>query len=189
MTHVNGRSIILLEGLDKTGKTTTAGELAAQLSSFGPVSLVHFGKPQGEDQFRQYLEALRQADEFQGSTIIDRLHWSEEAYGRVYRDSAMSNVANCLDTVLHRIGGAVVLKRRPVAEIYHVLDGHDQTSKDSPVAITLKDIQSLTDIFNSRYHSTLVPSIYVPFKQAVPGFFLAIAAKSRTKSIERRDKK
>lgn len=190
MSHVHGRCIILLEGLDKTGKTTTAGELAAQLSSFGPVSLVHFGKPTGEDQFRQYLKALSEADDFQGSTIIDRLHWSEEAYSTVYRhDLAMGvGVANCFDTILDRIGGVVILKTRPVEEIFAVLDSHDQATKGAK-AITLEDIQNLDNVFRSRHAKTPVFSIGVPFKQATPDHFLSVTANVRSRSIERRDKK
>jgi len=120
MVHKDGRAIVLLEGLDKCGKSTAAGEIATRLLEFGPVNLIHFSKPTSGDLFREYLYALMTADEFDGSTIIDRLHWSEEAYGTVYRPTSRQltiAAINAFDVILKCVGGVVVWKTRPAAEV------------------------------------------------------------------------
>lgn len=189
MTHVHGRCIVLLEGLDKCGKSTAAGEIATRLLEFGPVNLIHFGKPEGEDQFREYLDALLAADWFQGSTIIDRLHWSEEAYGSVYRPDTRllsTGAINALDEVLYRIGGVVVWKTRPSSEVFVAMDAHDHSIKGDQ-RTHLKDVEALAGVFGTRYDIHRVAALEVPFKQAVPPAFLKLAAARRSDSLARKE--
>lgn len=188
MTHVHGRAIILLEGLDKCGKSTMAADLAVRLTEFGPVNLVHFGTPNG-DQFREYLEAIRQADAYEGSTIIDRLHWSEEAYGRTYRPDRVLETASidALDEVLRQAGGVVVWKRRDLGEVLRALDAHDQRTKGTGTSIGLLDLQAIYSNFNKRHRKRLVASTVSDFRLAVQPEVLQLAADLRTESIQRRE--
>lgn len=183
MSHQHGRAILVLEGLDKCGKSTTAGELATKLLAFGPVQLLHFGKPDG-DQFREYLEALRQADAFDGSTIIDRLHWSEEAYGRTYRPKQVleTESIDALDEVLRNMGGVVIWKQRELAEVGRALDADDHATKGSPVS--LDDLAAISKVFARRFTRKRVASTTSDFRLAVHKRVLNLAADLRTESLE-----
>lgn len=181
MQHQHGRAIILLEGLDKTGKSTEARRLEVGLSVFGPVRVVHFGPPQG-NPFGEYREAIRDADAFQGSTVIDRLHWSNEAYQAVYRANGEglmpSHQVDQLDTLLDLAGGGVVYKTRRPEEVVAAMDGEDYGEAD------LDRVSDLDRRFQRRWFKTLLlMRRMVPFGYLVPDSFLHDLANHRSRML------
>jgi hypothetical protein len=140
-------AIILLEGCDKVGKTTEAERLASVLPD---CRVVHFGVPE-TNPFNEYRAALIEADQYSGSTVIDRLHWSNLAYQTVYRNDEndprrMSfEEADELDRILAAIGGAVVLKVRPIDEIAQAMDDEDYGEAN------VEKIGALQRIFITRW--------------------------------------
>jgi hypothetical protein len=184
-------AIIVVEGLDKTGKSTTVGELATKLLEYGPVKCLHFGKPlPGEDVFRIYLETIRAADQFDGSTIIDRFSWSEEAYGRTYRKNhtLSGDAIDALDTVLRQAGGVVILKYRQPAEIFQQLDANDHSTKGYGAKVLLEDLIAIDTIFDRRLTEQRVRAHRVPFTLAVPPAVIDRAIALRQESINRKEK-
>lgn len=160
MEHVHGRAIVLVEGLDKTGKSTLCDWLAGELAASGPVRRVHFGVPDpGQDLFALYSEALGSAAVFGGSTVIDRLHWSEEAYGTVYRKApGLSGLEMIgLDRALMAVGGSVILRTRPVDAVLEALDDMDYPSKSRD------GLARLERVFGARRARYEVPCIELPF--------------------------
>ena len=69
--------MIIIEGMDKTGKTTLAEALALRMRR----QIAAFGVPP-IDVFEYHSTGVERAGR---SAIIDRLHWSEYAYGKTYR--------------------------------------------------------------------------------------------------------
>lgn len=84
---MNGPAIVVIEGVDRTGKTTLAEQIIVEATEAGRQStLVHFGTPEG-NPFESYREALAiAANNRDGVTVFDRLHWSSIAYQSVYAD-------------------------------------------------------------------------------------------------------
>lgn len=166
MTHQHGRAIVLLEGVDKTGKSTEANVLVDRLFEFGPVNLLHNGPPApGEDLFRIYLQQLVDADSFEGSTVIDRLHWSEAAYSRTFRPDSprLTDYAlNALDTVMKQVGGLIVWKTRPLMEIVDAMDEHDYKHVLDK-AKRLNHVANLSGAFSVRYGERRVTAFPSPF--------------------------
>lgn len=70
--------MIIIEGADKTGKTALAQALASQLPEWKPA---HFGVPKGS-VVEYHLDGIEAVG---SKSIVDRLHWSEYAYGLTYR--------------------------------------------------------------------------------------------------------
>lgn len=176
------RIIVLLEGLDKTGKSTEAERLA-RLPDLGPVVVHHFGVPT-ENPFEEYVTALQRAEAFDGSTIIDRLHWSDEAYGQVYRQGS-PNLLNpkqleALDFLMYMIGGAVVLKTRPVIEIVQAMD------KDDYGVANLDKVRLLKQIFLRRYAETPCVKMIVPFGNQLSFQQIQSVARLTVTAAERR---
>lgn len=189
MGHVHGRAIVLLEGLDKCGKTTEARQLAGFLSTFGPVNLVHFEKPT-HDPFVDYMSALVEAHRFEGSTVIDRMHWSEDAYGQVYRPTTAHlgpESIDALDEALRKVGGVVVWKTRPVALIAAWLDDSDHATKGRDV--TEQDLEALHRRFANRYRRKAVTAVRSPFGEALDVGFLTMAADLRSEAVDNEESK
>lgn len=69
------QNMIILEGLDKTGKTT----LANKLKEIG-YNVVKCNVP--ENAFNEYMTKALEADDM---TVFDRFHWGETAYGLIKR--------------------------------------------------------------------------------------------------------
>lgn len=72
--------LIALEGLDKTGKSTLARKLSAELK----IPIIKFSKPKG-DPYTEYMQFLLK---HKGDAILDRFYLGELAYGPVYRRKA-----------------------------------------------------------------------------------------------------
>jgi hypothetical protein len=73
--------MVLLEGTDRVGKSTVAQAMKSLLPNWG---YRHHGVPP-YDPFLYFGWFLADA---RPNTIVDRLHWSEYAYGKTYRNSA-----------------------------------------------------------------------------------------------------
>lgn len=70
--------MIIFEGVDRTGKTTAAQALAKRLGW----QYLHFGVPT-KRCFEFHMEGIKDVGE---RVVVDRLHWSEYAYGLTYRE-------------------------------------------------------------------------------------------------------
>jgi hypothetical protein len=185
MGHVHGRAIVLLEGLDKVGKTTMARELAGSLATFGPVELVHFEKPPpGRDPLVDYASAIVAAHRFEGSTVIDRAHWSEDAYGQVYRPGAHlpTRAVDALDELLRAVGGCVVWRTRQVELVHAFLDDDDHATKGRDV--TEADLHGLHERFAIRYRKRLVPAVRSRFPEPLNDGFYTTAADLRSAAVD-----
>jgi hypothetical protein len=137
--------IILLEGVDKTGKSTEANRLARHLETDGPVRVVHFGVPE-TNPYQTYRRALLEADRFDGSTVLDRLHWSNQVYQAEYRSPQVErewfgaglsplmrpnpvwmgeDEYEALELLAHSVGVYVVLRTRKPADAVRAMDPGD----------------------------------------------------------------
>lgn len=74
---MNKPKIIILEGCDKTGKTTLAKEICRQLG----YKYVKVSNPKG-DPYQEYKKLIKEVKE---PTLFDRLHIGEPVYGPVMR--------------------------------------------------------------------------------------------------------
>lgn len=72
--------MILLEGVDRTGKTTVAEHLMRLLPGW---SFVHQTKP----DCHPFKYGMQRVANSHPRVVLDRLHWSNYAYGRVYDGS------------------------------------------------------------------------------------------------------
>lgn len=71
--------MIILEGIDKTGKTTLANYLSKELG----FPIIKFSEPKkGEDPYYEYCKFLANTDL---NCILDRYYLSELVYGRIKR--------------------------------------------------------------------------------------------------------
>lgn len=157
-----GPAIILLEGVDKCGKTTDAEDLAVALDHLdAPCEVVHFGVPT-DNPFDLYRTALnvawgRSKDGL--STVIDRLHWSNYAYQRVYRGRSGDATAmratqhSRLDSMLADFGVLTILKERPDAA--QAMDAEDYGKPE--------DAEQLTKLFRDCWLSCDAPTLRFEF--------------------------
>jgi hypothetical protein len=98
--------LILLEGLDRTGKTTLAGELSNELDA--PV--IHKGAPKA-DVLTEYLAPLTGYVPGGGANLVlDRWHWGEVVWPRIYgrRPSMSDRSFAYIERALIQIGAVMV---------------------------------------------------------------------------------
>lgn len=97
--------LILLEGLDRTGKTTLANAIAERLQA--PV--IHKSQP-ANDWYLEYVAPLG-GHRHGLDLVLDRWHWGELVWPAVFgRDSIMTPLDfRYVDGVMTKLGGVVVL--------------------------------------------------------------------------------
>lgn len=78
-------SIFILEGLDKTGKTTLAKKLCKKFSA----KLIKCSQP-GKFPFIEYVKIIEQLD-LNKNYVFDRFYLGERAYGPVYRKNDLKD--------------------------------------------------------------------------------------------------
>lgn len=100
--------VLVLEGPDGAGKTTLAEALVERYDAH----YVHRTWHKGIDVWDHHLEALIIANErsHEQLVIIDRLHLSEQIYGRIYRGVAQqTHNVRCFDRVLLKLAAINVM--------------------------------------------------------------------------------
>lgn len=122
--------LLYIDGIDRTGKTTLAHQLQADLLTRGiPALYVHRGPPGETPTLVHHGKHLvdYQVDD---SWILDRNHWSDTAYGPIYRGDAnvLSPLGRLyLDLVLEARGAVAILGR---ADVKTVVERMQQYGED-----------------------------------------------------------
>lgn len=100
-------TVILFEGADKVGKTTLADMTAHLLGTH----VNHFSTP-GDGTTPFELKSRYQSTLFgtEPPVVVDRAHWSEWAYGNIYRGKSLLDwdTVKELDTWLWQSAGVIV---------------------------------------------------------------------------------
>jgi len=77
------RPTLILEGVDCSGKTTLAQEIQKRWGC----KYIHVKQaPEGTDTLTHFLKAIKNIGQ---TTVIDRLHWSEQVYAKILREDSL----------------------------------------------------------------------------------------------------
>ena len=112
--------IVILEGIDGSGKTTLAAKLAKALQAFH----VHHGTYRGCKPTQLvdiYRASLRPALLGYASVVLDRAWYSEPIYGAVFRDGAnrLSQMdVELLESLMHMAPSLVVVMHLTLEEAW-----------------------------------------------------------------------
>lgn len=135
--------LVVLEGVDKTGKTTIA-KLLQEL--FGFIIIKHSAPLKGEDVWQSYNATLDKLDLTTHSYVLDRFNWGELVYGPIYRGKSQLTANQCLklEHRLNELGGVVV----------HCKANHKDLAKrfktDGETFAKSKDIKLLLAAYEQR---------------------------------------
>ncbi len=149
--------IIILEGVDKTGKSTLAMELAQTLVNNGyPTRVTAFGVPTpGKDPFVEYLDLVYSSMFHAHGTIVDRMHWSELAYASVFRPGNRDEQyirkakVRAIDTLLGMAGATVIHCVRPNQEAAAAIDDVDRADHGG-ADFGLEQVRRLGSVFSAH---------------------------------------
>lgn len=112
------KKLILFEGPDCAGKTTLIESIKQEQDTY-----IHNGLyPSQQAAIDAYMAQFDNFEKRDGDwlTLIDRAHWSEEAYGRIIRDTHMlMGDWNMLEERLNEINALVVLCMPPMNNAVH----------------------------------------------------------------------
>lgn len=119
--------LIVIEGADRTGKTTLAGRLAKEA---GDGWYVHRSAPQGHplEEYETFLDDYVPGGQ---SWILDRWHWGERVWPRVFGRETQYDEAMLrhTDMYIRSRGGVIVYAARTNLERWH----HDLVANDEPI--------------------------------------------------------
>lgn len=119
--------MIILEGVDRVGKSSVARSLLRLLPDY---KYVHCEvPPKGEHVLDYHVRLLNLDDpQFDGKLIVDRLHWSEYAYGITYRKGCKYSQSqwNGFENRLLEASAHVILMSDAVKLIRHRWDEKEQ---------------------------------------------------------------
>jgi hypothetical protein len=180
MLHSEGNDmgLILLEGCDKTGKSTMAERLKACWENrYGGVEIIHRGPiPPGKDPMQEYWSELPDPEPDKLS-ILDRWHLGELVYGPLYRDRSKITTGDAqrIHAALKMRGALMILMEapEPIVEQRFLAEGEDFTAinhipwilarfhdmammlgdmriVDSSIPISPQDIQSAVELTHRR---------------------------------------
>ena len=144
---MGGEMLILLEGLGRTGKTTLAQRLCADLPAY---HYIHFSVPDRPNAMEYFRERLGDAVAEHGEhLILDRFHWSNHAYGDRFGGSVLTDSDFCwLDLWLaERRVAALLLVDDPRAILRRMAD----TIIQEPEKRVLTSMAEIGEIQNRFY--------------------------------------
>lgn len=137
--------IVVLEGVDSTGKTTLANQLVERGFEY-----FHFGPPQKHAlwEYTEAIEAYRPGNNW----VFDRLHWGELVYGPAYRGKSELGIPGFiwLEALLESRGAVTVFT---VGQPERMSERVTR-DKDDYVKYDVDHLKSLQD----EYFKLLVPS-------------------------------
>lgn len=145
---VQDEMIIILDGLDKCGKSTLARKLASKYKA----KLIHVSAPKTTTPFNEYVSLINSLDP-NSSYVFDRLYLGECAYGEVYRKK------NGLTAVQQYYLELMLLKFNPML-IYCWLDYNELTwnfHKDKEKTTKLTDVPRLDRLFRTAFNRSILP--------------------------------
>lgn len=120
--------LIIIEGVDKTGKSTLARDLQEDLGGPDSCALIHFSVPRIHpvDEYVGRLKRLLE-DEDYDHVVCDRGHIGEMIWPELfYRESEMTDAAfEAIEAWLLREGAFLVHCVRPVAQLEREFDTAD----------------------------------------------------------------
>jgi thymidylate kinase len=126
-----GGAIIILEGLDGTGKSTLASRLYKSLST--PLAILHAGPPVATTLIREYVWPLGIASN--GYVVIcDRWHLGERVWPEIFdRESLMPDVGTLhhVEENLRYLSCPILplYMNRPLDDIRHELEVRQETTE------------------------------------------------------------
>lgn len=133
--------IIIIEGVDCTGKSTLANELAARSRADGDdVTQIHMGVPE-DDPMIEYEFSLSGYRAGTGKTIIcDRWHLGADVYGPLKRlDDGLKDAVRWHIEAFLRARGAFLVLARPTSTEEHLslmnARGEDYISNDEAILV------------------------------------------------------
>lgn len=105
--------IVWIEGVDRTGKSDLAAELASEMTLDKPTSLIHFGAPEKDTALEEYLGPLLDYDSTT-NVVLDRFHLGEIVWPKYFgRESRMDLAERALiELFLEEVGAVGVLTYR-----------------------------------------------------------------------------
>jgi hypothetical protein len=142
-------ALIVLEGLDRTGKSTLAAQLAERLGC----PILHKGPPTAADPFTEYLAPLAGYRPRAGlNLILDRSFWGELVWPGVYgRETIMSLSAfEYIDDVFAGLGAVTALCHSDLDGVWGRILEAERSGKDEPLA-RMEGGRSLLDVARLNY--------------------------------------
>jgi hypothetical protein len=188
-------AIIILEGVDKTGKTTEADRLERVIPAVYnglKVNRVKFGVPERVSPYDEYRRALQVADrEDEAVTVIDRMHWSHMVYQAEYRPehTVVNGVRtrertwmdkhsfDLLEALAVKVGAYVVLKTRTVENIVAAMDDEDYGEADA------KRVSRMLNHYQELYLRSPISGSLISFDRPIGDDILREAAARRTAAL------
>jgi thymidylate kinase len=149
--------VIVIEGCDKTGKST----MAAQLSAMLEIPVKKFGQPGPEGAAAEYHRAL---DGTPGSFICDRFHLGESVYGPIYRKVAPMNQfdVRAIENKLLKRGCLLVLMEDSPERIIERFKQHNEDFARGD------DVHRIVAEFERVYLQSRLSKIHIILHPAAP---------------------
>ena len=88
--------IIVIQGCDKTGKTT----LAKKLAQMHNLKYIHVTKPKTDNPQQEYIDIILNNDNV--DIVVDRLHIGQNVYGPLYRNTQIRNFEKLQNLLLQK---------------------------------------------------------------------------------------
>lgn len=139
--------IIILEGCDKTGKTTLAKEICSRLG----YEYIKISNPE-YDAYQEYITHLNNTN---GPTLFDRFHLGELVYGPIFRnknDLAGYKFSN-IEKVLKGKGTKIIYTYNNVDWI------KNKFIEDKETFVSENQIEDIIKAYNNVLYKTELPVI------------------------------
>lgn len=144
--------LILLEGLDKSGKSTIANWLKDNYD----FEIIKFSAPKkGDDVYKIYLDTLNKLKPYK-NYVIDRMHWSEAVYGPIYREKSQLDQDKLwnIDEKINELNGIVVY-------CFNDIHWFERKFKEDKEEFTqLEDIMNLIEAYKKVEEKSATTNFY-----------------------------
>lgn len=147
--------IVILEGIDKTGKSTLARKLVKELDGY----YVKFSQPNG-DPYQEYMGFLRSAKKHV-NYVLDRFCYGELVYGPMYRNESGITVdqLNFIELLMMQFNPIVVYCETSKETISRNFQDQDEEFTDS------EDIEHIIKLYKNVWNESILDPINFDYQK------------------------
>ena len=147
-------SIIILEGVDKVGKSTLASKLCEEFNC----ELIKTSQPKTNNAAKEYIKKIKSLNKTK-NYLFDRFYLGEMVYGKIYREKTLDDKNfKLIEAKLNKLNSVLIY----CWQEHNVIAQNFIRCKET--FTNIEDIEKIDFLFRDNLYKTKLPLLYWNYK-------------------------